>query len=51
MVIAGFAGGLAAWATTPLTLISIRQMTDTQIKPEWRRNYKSSFSTISALGD
>ena len=26
--------------TSPLELIMIRQVLDTQIKPEWRRNYK-----------
>ena len=39
MLIAGFSGGLAAFLTNPFTLISIRQMLDPQIKPEWRRNY------------
>jgi solute carrier family 25 oxoglutarate transporter 11 len=33
MVISGFAGGAAAWITTPLTLINIRQILDSQIKP------------------
>lgn len=51
MVIAGFSGGLAAFITTPFTLISIRQILDSQIRPEWRRNYGNLSNAISALGD
>ena len=41
MVISGISGGLAAFISTPLTLISIRQILDTQTKVEWRRNYNT----------
>jgi hypothetical protein len=50
MVIAGFAGGIAAWITTPLTLINIRQILDSQTRPEWRRNYTDVSSALSSLG-
>ena len=40
MVIAGFSGGFAALVTTPLALINVRQILDSQTKFEWRRNYK-----------
>ena len=50
MWIAGFAGGLAAYLTTPFTLISIRQILDPQIKPEWRRNYGGVGSAFNNLG-
>ena len=51
MIIAGFSGGVAALITTPFSLISIRQILDSQIKPEWRRNYGKLGSALSALGD
>ena len=51
MLIAGFSGGLAAFITTPFTLISIRQILDSQIKPEWRRNYGKVGSALTSLGD
>jgi hypothetical protein len=51
MVIAGFAGGFAAWITTPFTVINIRQILDSQIKPEWRRNYTDIGSALKALGN
>lgn len=38
-MIGGIAGGIAAYITTPFALISIRQILDSQIKSEWRRNY------------
>lgn len=48
-VIGGIAGGIAAYVTTPLTLISIRQIIDTQIQQEWRRGYSSVSSGLNAL--
>lgn len=51
MWIAGLSGGVAAWATTPFTLISIRQVLDSQTKPEWRRNYTSTAGALTSLGD
>lgn len=51
MVIAGFSGGVAAWITTPFTLISIRQILDSQTRPEWRRNYSGISSGLSKLGE
>jgi hypothetical protein len=48
-VIGGIAGGVAAYITTPLTLISIRQILDTQIHKEWRRNYGSVSNGLNAL--
>ena len=50
MWIAGFSGGVAAWVTTPLSLISIRQILDSQTKPEWRRNYGSIGGALTNLG-
>ncbi len=41
MWISGFSGGVAAFVTTPFSLISIRQICDSQTRPEWRRNYGS----------
>lgn len=49
MTIAGIAGGVAAWATTPLSHISIRQILDSQIKMEWRRNYGNTSTGIEML--
>lgn len=51
MWIAGLSGGVAAYLTTPLTLISIRQVLDSQTKPEWRRNYTSTAGGFAALGE
>lgn len=48
-VIGGIAGGVAAFMTTPFTLISIRQILDSQIKQEWRRNYSGLSQGLSAL--
>jgi hypothetical protein len=48
-IIGGIAGGIAAYVTTPLTLVSIRQILDTQIHKEWRRNYGSVSSGLAAL--
>lgn len=48
-VIGGVAGGVAAFLTTPLTVISIRQILDTQIRKEWRRNYTGIGEGLSAL--
>lgn len=41
-ILSGAVGGIAAYVTSPLTLISIRQILDTQTKPEWRRNYTNT---------
>jgi hypothetical protein len=51
MWIAGFSGGIAAYVTTPFTLISIRQILDSQTRPEWRRNYEGIGSALTKLGD
>lgn len=51
MLIAGFSGGFAALLTTPLALINVRQILDSQIKPEWRRNYKGVSQALTELGD
>ena len=51
MVIAGFSGGVAAWFTSPLALINIRQILDSQTRPEWRRNYSGVSGGLAALGD
>lgn len=48
-ILGGAAGGIAAYLTTPFTLISIRQILDTQIKPEWRRNYSGVSSAMQQL--
>jgi hypothetical protein len=50
MMIAGFAGGLAAWITTPLTVVNIRTILDSQIKQEFRRNYGGVSKGLSTLG-
>ena len=51
MVIAGFSGGVASLVTSPLALINIRQILDTQIRPEWRRNYTNISQSLQQLGD
>lgn len=51
MVIAGFSGGVAAWITTPFALISIRQILDSQTRPEWRRNYTGVSDGLAKLGE
>lgn len=51
MWIAGFSGGVAALVTTPLTLISIRTNLDSQVRPEWRRNYGGISDGLARLGD
>lgn len=51
MWLAGFSGGVAAYVTTPFTLISIRQILDSQIRPEWRRNYQGVGDGLNKLGD
>ena len=51
MAIAGFSGGVAAWITTPFALVNIRTILDSQIKPEWRRNYGSVGAGFNALGE
>lgn len=51
MWIAGLSGGVAAFVTTPFTLVSIRQILDSQTKPEWRRNYQGVGAAITKLGD
>lgn len=52
MWISGFAGGVAAYLTTPFTLISIRSILDSQIRPEWRRGYGnvSLVDAVKSLG-
>lgn len=42
-LIASFAGGIAAVVTNPLTVISVRQIIDTQLKDAWQRKYTSIF--------
>jgi hypothetical protein len=49
MWLAGAAGGIAGFITSPLELISIRTVLDTQIKKDWRRNYVSIIDTLGAL--
>lgn len=49
MVLSGFVGGVAAYVTSPFTLISIRQILDTQTKQEWRRNYVSTSEAIELI--
>jgi len=51
MWIAGFSGGVAAFVSTPFSLISIRQILDSQTRSEWRRNYSSIGKGLSAVGD
>lgn len=51
MWIAGFSGGVAALATTPLTTVSIRQICDSQTKREWRRNYSGVQDGLNKLGE
>jgi solute carrier family 25 oxoglutarate transporter 11 len=49
MLLAGTVGGIAAFLTSPLELISIRQSLDTQIPKAWRRNYGSPQSALEAV--
>ena len=51
MWISGFSGGVAALVTSPLSLISIRQILDSQTRPEWRRNYQSIGDGLNKLGN
>lgn len=51
IIISSFAGGVAAWAMTPFAVINIRTILDSQIKPEWRRNYGGANSGLAALGE
>lgn len=48
-VIGGIAGGIAAYLTTPYTVVAIRQILDSQIRQEWRRNYGSVSEGLNAL--
>ena len=48
-IIAGLAGVIGAVIAHPFTVISIRQILDTQIKVEWRRNY--SDNVMSAVNE
>ena len=49
-MIAGVAGVAGAVVSHPFSVISIRQILDGQINPEWRRNYSSSpFEALSQL--
>jgi len=41
-LIGAFAGAIGAVVSHPFTVVSIRQILDTQTKPEWRRNYSES---------
>lgn len=49
-LLGAFSGGIAAYLTTPFTLISIRQMLDPQIRPEWRRKYGTIGNALNSLG-
>ncbi len=49
MILAGFVGGTAAYVTSPLTLVSIRQILDSQTRPEWRRGYKTLQQGLSSV--
>ena len=49
MILGAIAGGIAGFVTSPLELISVRQILDTQTKQEWRRNYSSIGDSIAAL--
>lgn len=49
MILGGIAGGIAGFLTSPFELISVRQILDTQIRPEWRRNYYALGDSIAAL--
>ena len=51
MAIAGLSGGIAAWFTTPFATVNIRTILDSQIRPEWRRNYGSVGQGVSSLSD
>lgn len=51
MEIAGLSGGIAAFVTTPFTLISIRSILDSHTRPEWRRNYEGINGALTKLGD
>ncbi len=48
--IAGIAGIAGAIVSHPFTVVSIRQVLDTQIKKEWRRNYSGNvFEAVQQL--
>ena len=49
MILGAIAGGIAGFVISPLELISVRQILDTQTKQEWRRNYSSIGDSIAAL--
>ena len=49
MLLGAIAGGIAGFVTSPLELISVRQILDTQTRPEWRRNYGSIGDTLANL--
>ena len=40
-MIGGLAGAVGAYVSHPFTVLSVRQILDIQVKPEWRRNYGS----------
>lgn len=48
-VIGGISGAVGAVASHPFTVVSIRQILDTQTKVEWRRNY--SQNVFEAIGE
>lgn len=49
MLLSGFVGGVAAFVTSPLELVSIRQICDTQTQKIWRRNYTDPISALSSI--
>jgi hypothetical protein len=54
-LIGAVAGAVGAAVSHPFTVVSIRQILDTQIKQDWRRNYSSSpleaLSQLRAAGE
>ena len=49
-LIGAFAGAIGAAVSHPFTVISIRQILDTQTKLEWRRNYSEGvFDALNEL--
>lgn len=49
-LIGAFAGAIGAVVSHPFTVVSIRQILDTQTKPEWRRNYsEGAFQAVNEL--
>lgn len=49
-VIGSIAGAVGAVVSHPFSVVSIRQILDTQTKPEWRRNYSEGvFEALNEL--